>query len=279
MHILIKPKKVNIVSRSTLCHRFLETKELISTWPLDIGPDQVNLDSEYNKPMLPQRFVVGECRLFMNDFNFRCSFPPLTTSSVVSHNFSILVPGPKPSGFDIKRLIISNPNPTNEHCSESFYTHHCVLGTCKTLTLVAGMASVTKLVDVPQVPLGSAGLVVSAQGLGCMGMSSFYGPPKPDSEMIELIRYAIDLGVTFLDTSDAYGPHTNEVLIGKVWFRFSPVHLHGITITLQTKCQWRVWFDLQVKRLWSWCWVISGSEIGKDLRLFGEERHILFPWE
>lgn len=78
------------------------------------------------------------------------------------------------------------------------------------------MASVTKFVDVPQVPLGSAGLVVSAQGLGCMGMSSFYGPPKPDSEMIELIRYAIDLGATFLDTSDAYGPHTNEVLVGKV---------------------------------------------------------------
>jgi aryl-alcohol dehydrogenase-like predicted oxidoreductase len=49
-----------------------------------------------------------------------------------------------------------------------------------------------------------------------MGMSSFYGPPKPDAEMIELIRYAIDRGVTFLDTSDAYGPHTNEVLIGKV---------------------------------------------------------------
>lgn len=78
------------------------------------------------------------------------------------------------------------------------------------------MASVTKFVDVPQVPLGNAGLVVSAQGLGCMGMSSFYGPPKPDSEMIELIRYAIDLGATFLDTSDAYGPHTNEVLVGKV---------------------------------------------------------------
>jgi len=78
------------------------------------------------------------------------------------------------------------------------------------------MASVTtEVVDVPQVPLGSAGLVVSAQGLGCMGMSSFYGPPKPDADMIELIRYAIDRGVTFLDTSDAYGPHTNEVLVGK----------------------------------------------------------------
>lgn len=91
------------------------------------------------------------------------------------------------------------------------------------------MASVTtSVVDVPQVPLGSAGLVVSAQGLGCMGMSSFYGPPKPDAEMIELIRYAIDRGVTFLDTSDAYGPHTNEVLVGKVWlipfFLASPVH-------------------------------------------------------
>jgi hypothetical protein len=49
-----------------------------------------------------------------------------------------------------------------------------------------------------------------------MGMSSFYGTPKPEEEMIELIRYAVQCGITLLDTADVYGPHTNEVLIGKV---------------------------------------------------------------
>ncbi|KAH7430152.1 hypothetical protein KP509_09G086100 [Ceratopteris richardii] len=48
-----------------------------------------------------------------------------------------------------------------------------------------------------------------------MGMSAFYGPPKPDEEMISFIRHVVESGVTFLDTSDIYGPHTNEVLVGK----------------------------------------------------------------
>lgn len=73
-----------------------------------------------------------------------------------------------------------------------------------------------KLPLVPQIYLGSEGLIVSQEGLGCMGMSAFYGPPKPEDEMIELIRYAIEAGVTFLDTADIYGPHTNEILVGKV---------------------------------------------------------------
>lgn len=68
---------------------------------------------------------------------------------------------------------------------------------------------------VPRMKLGSQGLEVSAQGLGCMGMSAFYGPPKPDDEMIHLIHYAIQSGITFLDTSDVYGPHTNEILLSK----------------------------------------------------------------
>ncbi|CAN6275471.1 unnamed protein product [Urochloa humidicola] len=63
--------------------------------------------------------------------------------------------------------------------------------------------------------LGSQGLEVSAQGLGCMGMSAFYGPPKPEPDMIKLIHHAVATGVTFIDTSDVYGPHTNELLIGK----------------------------------------------------------------
>lgn len=69
---------------------------------------------------------------------------------------------------------------------------------------------------VPRIKLGSQGLEVSAQGLGCMGMSAFYGPPKPESDMIQLIHHSINSGVTFLDTSDVYGPHTNEILLGKV---------------------------------------------------------------
>jgi aryl-alcohol dehydrogenase-like predicted oxidoreductase len=57
---------------------------------------------------------------------------------------------------------------------------------------------------------------VSAQGLGCMGMSAFYGPPKPEPDMVALIHHAVAAGVTLLDTSDIYGPHTNEILLGKV---------------------------------------------------------------
>ncbi|XP_020575287.1 IN2-2 protein-like isoform X2 [Phalaenopsis equestris] len=68
---------------------------------------------------------------------------------------------------------------------------------------------------VPRVKLGSQGLEVSLQGLGCMGMSAFYGPSKPEKDMIDLIYHAVHSGVTFLDTSDFYGPYTNEILLGK----------------------------------------------------------------
>uniref|UniRef100_A0A0D9W3J7 NADP-dependent oxidoreductase domain-containing protein n=1 Tax=Leersia perrieri TaxID=77586 RepID=A0A0D9W3J7_9ORYZ len=69
---------------------------------------------------------------------------------------------------------------------------------------------------VPRIKLGSQGLEVSAQGLGCMGMSAVYGSgPKPEADMVALIRHAVAAGVTFLDTSDVYGPHTNELLLGK----------------------------------------------------------------
>uniref|UniRef100_A0A0E0DCM2 NADP-dependent oxidoreductase domain-containing protein n=1 Tax=Oryza meridionalis TaxID=40149 RepID=A0A0E0DCM2_9ORYZ len=68
---------------------------------------------------------------------------------------------------------------------------------------------------VRRMKLGSQGLEVSAQGLGCMGMSAFYGPPKPEADMVALIHHAVAAGVTHLDTSDMYGPHTNELLLGK----------------------------------------------------------------
>ena len=62
--------------------------------------------------------------------------------------------------------------------------------------------------------LGSQGLTVSAQGLGCMGMSDFYGK-RDETESIATIHRALDSGVNFLDTSDMYGPFTNEELVGK----------------------------------------------------------------
>jgi len=63
--------------------------------------------------------------------------------------------------------------------------------------------------------LGNSGLEVSAIGLGCMGMSFGYGPPKDKKEMIALIRTAVDRGVTFFDTAECYGPFTNEALVGE----------------------------------------------------------------
>lgn len=62
--------------------------------------------------------------------------------------------------------------------------------------------------------LGTQGLEVSALGLGCMGMSEFYGPGD-EAESIATIHRALDLGVSFLDTADMYGPHTNEELVGR----------------------------------------------------------------
>jgi aryl-alcohol dehydrogenase-like predicted oxidoreductase len=63
--------------------------------------------------------------------------------------------------------------------------------------------------------LGKSGLEVSALGLGCMGMSFSYGPPKDKREMISLIRSAVEFGITFFDTAEVYGPFTNEALVGE----------------------------------------------------------------
>src|SRR5205809_1504603 len=63
--------------------------------------------------------------------------------------------------------------------------------------------------------LGKSNFEVSAIGLGCMGMSFGYGPPADKQEMISLLRKAVELGVTFFDTAEAYGPFTNEELVGE----------------------------------------------------------------
>jgi aryl-alcohol dehydrogenase-like predicted oxidoreductase len=69
----------------------------------------------------------------------------------------------------------------------------------------------------PTRPLGSQGLTVSALGLGCMGMSQSYGTAaeRDDRESLATIHRALDLGVTFFDTAEAYGPYTNEELLGR----------------------------------------------------------------
>jgi aryl-alcohol dehydrogenase-like predicted oxidoreductase len=63
--------------------------------------------------------------------------------------------------------------------------------------------------------LGTQGLDTSAMGLGCMGMSDFYGDRSDQGESVATIHRALELGVNFLDTADMYGPHTNEQLVGK----------------------------------------------------------------
>jgi aryl-alcohol dehydrogenase-like predicted oxidoreductase len=63
--------------------------------------------------------------------------------------------------------------------------------------------------------LGKSNLEVSAIGLGCMGMSFSYGPPKDTQEMTALLRAAVERGVTFFDTAEVYGPFINEELVGE----------------------------------------------------------------
>ena len=76
--------------------------------------------------------------------------------------------------------------------------------------------------------LGKSGLEVSALGLGCMGMSFSYGPPRDRQEMISLLRTAVERGVTFFDTAEIYGPFINEELVGEA---LSPLREHVVIAT------------------------------------------------
>ncbi len=82
--------------------------------------------------------------------------------------------------------------------------------------------------------LGKSNLEVSALGLGCMGMSFSYGPPKDKQEMIALIRAAVERGVTFFDTAEVYGPYINEELVGEALEPF-----HG-QVVIATKFGWKI---------------------------------------
>jgi aryl-alcohol dehydrogenase-like predicted oxidoreductase len=76
--------------------------------------------------------------------------------------------------------------------------------------------------------LGNSNLEVSAIGLGCMGMSFGYGPAKGKREMISVIQAAVELGVTFFDTAEVYGPFTNEELVGEA---LAPLRAHVLIAT------------------------------------------------
>jgi aryl-alcohol dehydrogenase-like predicted oxidoreductase len=76
--------------------------------------------------------------------------------------------------------------------------------------------------------LGKSGLEVSAVGLGCMGMSFSYGPPKDKKEMTSLLRAAVERGVTFFDTAEVYGPFINEELVGEA---LAPFHRQVVIAT------------------------------------------------
>src|SRR5438105_4455585 len=82
--------------------------------------------------------------------------------------------------------------------------------------------------------LGKSNLEVSAIGLGCMGMSFSYGPPKDKQEMISLLRAAVERGVTFFDTAEVYGPFINEELVGEALAPFRK------QVVIATKFGWKL---------------------------------------
>ena len=93
--------------------------------------------------------------------------------------------------------------------------------------------------------LGNSGLAVSALGLGCMGMSWSYGPPKDKTEMIILIRAAVERGVTFFDTAEVYGPYQNEELLGEALAPFRE------QVVIATKFGWAPASESEANGRWN----------------------------
>src|SRR3984885_6603197 len=95
--------------------------------------------------------------------------------------------------------------------------------------------------------LGNSNLDVSSIGLGCMGMSFSYGPPKDKQEMTALLRAAVERGITFFDTAEGYGPFLNEELVGEA---LAPVREQ---VVIATKFGWKLDPD-------------TGKQVGLDSR-------------
>src|SRR3982751_6654374 len=93
--------------------------------------------------------------------------------------------------------------------------------------------------------LGKSGLAVSALGLGCMGMSWSYGPPKDKAEMIALLRAAVERGITFFDTAEVYGPYQNEELLGEALAPFRG------QVVIATKFGWAPASEQEVNGRWN----------------------------
>lgn len=93
--------------------------------------------------------------------------------------------------------------------------------------------------------LGNSGLEVSALGLGCMGMSWSYGPPKDKAGMIALLRAAVERGVTFFDTAEVYGPYHNEELLGEALAPFRG------QVVIATKFGWAPASDQEANGRWN----------------------------
>jgi aryl-alcohol dehydrogenase-like predicted oxidoreductase len=104
---------------------------------------------------------------------------------------------------------------------------------------------VKKLKTMQRRKLGNSGLEVSALGLGCMGMSWSYGPPKDKQEMISLLRSAVERGITFFDTAEVYGPLLNEELVGEALAPFRG------QVVIATKFGWAPASESEVNSRWN----------------------------
>lgn len=105
--------------------------------------------------------------------------------------------------------------------------------------------NIRKMKTIQKSKLGNTGLEVSALGLGCMGMSWSYGAAKDKQEMIQLIRSAVELGITFFDTAEVYGPFTNEELVGEALEPFKG------KVAIATKFGWAAANENEANARWN----------------------------